>query len=424
MVLPFVAMTFLSWGLYGPVLHEGQYEMGAGGRPSSLRPFICVGVAYFLIAVVVPLAALWAKGESGKWTIRGAFWSFAAGAAGAVGALGIILAFKFRGSPVFVMPLVFGLAPVVNTFVTMWMTKTFKQASTLFFAGVILVAVGAAGVMFFKPKIEPAAPTVSETDDQQAAEAPSETQAEPPILTGLFMVPLSIALTAICWGSYGPVLHKGQMKMDGSRLRPFLCVGLAYFGIAVLAPLPLLEVFQEPGGWNVWGVVWSLAAGAAGAVGALGIILAFNYGGKPIYVMPLVFGGAPVVNTLTTTLLEGSIGQISPLFYLSIAMVIGGAVTVLVFAPRPKKTAAEKKPAKKKPAKEKPAAKKEAPPERAEAERQPLVASETPAAENSEPATGRDGDHAESPGSDSEQVGGESLEETTDSDETIDRPAP
>ena len=107
----------------------------------------------------------------------------------------------------------------------------------------------------------------------------------------------AIALTAICWGVYGPVLHFGQNDLDSS-LRAFVCVGLAYFLIAVLAPLLLIMRFREKGSWTVQGVLWSLLAGSAGAMGALGIILALRFGGNPVYVMPLVFGGAPVVNTL------------------------------------------------------------------------------------------------------------------------------
>lgn len=372
LVLSFVAMTFLCWGMYGPVLHEGQYAMGDGTAPSSLRPFICVGISYFLIAVVVPLAVLFTKGERGSWTFTGTIWSFAAGMAGAVGALGIILAFKFRGSPVYVMPLVFGLAPVVNTFVTMWMTKTFKQANVVFFAGVIVVAIGAAGVLFFKPTAKnvevenrpDGSILVSSTVLEDGAEkttkwvaASEEELASKPELAKahklylkqkpltarqFFMIPLSIALTALCWGSYGPTLHKGQMKMSGSRLRPFLCVGFAYFLVAVLAPLPLLGIFNEPGGWDVVGSVWSLAAGAAGACGALGIVLAFNFGGKPIFVMPLVFGGAPVVNTFITIWHEGTASAITAPFYSALLLVIGGAVTVLIFSPKPGKKPAGK----------------------------------------------------------------------------------
>jgi hypothetical protein len=364
--LPYVALTFLCWGIYGPVLHEGQHDMGVPLRPSSLRPFICVGLAYFLIAVVVPIVLLRTKGEAGRWTMKGACWSFMAGAAGAIGALGIILAFKFRGNPVYVMPLVFGLAPVVNTFVTMWMTRTFRQANTVFFAGVIVVAVGAAGVLFLKPTAknisveedsESGPITVRLTqvvDGERHEESWTATslaelttnqdlqkayslylKKQPLTFVQWSMILVSIACTALSWGCYGPVLHKGQMKMDGSRLRPFLCVGLAYFVIAVLVPVPLLKVFEEPGGWTMSGTIWSLAAGGAGAVGALGIIMAFNFGGKPIFVMPLVFGGAPVVNTLVTIWAEGTIAEVTAPFYASLMLVIGGAVTVLIFAPRP-----------------------------------------------------------------------------------------
>ncbi|MCP4773625.1 MAG: hypothetical protein GY880_05250, partial [Planctomycetaceae bacterium] len=153
----------------------------------------------------------------------------------------------------------------------------------------------------------------------------------------LFIIALCIGITALSWGAYGPVLHKGQAKMGGGRLRPFLCVGLAYFAIAVIVPWILLGtgVFEEAGGWqHVGGVFWSLLAGAAGAVGALGIIYAFNFGGKPIFIMPLVFGFAPVVNTLTETVSKNLLGQVSPLFIGSLAMVIVGAIIVLVFAPR------------------------------------------------------------------------------------------
>jgi hypothetical protein len=151
----------------------------------------------------------------------------------------------------------------------------------------------------------------------------------------LVMVPVAIILSALCWGSYGPILHRGQTKMAGSRLRPFLCVGLAHFAIAVVAPLLLLNVFNEPGTWNtISGVSWSLAGGAAGAVGALGIILAFNFGGKPIYVIPLVFGGAPVVNTFIAILAESNLHAIGVPFFSSLLLVIGGAVAVLIFAPR------------------------------------------------------------------------------------------
>jgi hypothetical protein len=143
-----------------------------------------------------------------------------------------------------------------------------------------------------------------------------------------------IALTAICWGAYGPVLHRGQTAMDGSRLRPLLCVGMAYFVIAVVVPLIWLYTKGEKGDWTFSGAVWSAGGGVAGAIGALGIILAFNFGGKPTYVMPLVFGCAPVINAFLTIYMAGTWKDVNPLFLAGLVIVAMGAVMVLTFAPK------------------------------------------------------------------------------------------
>lgn len=164
LALPWIALTIVCWGMYGPVLHRGQMAMvdDAGGT-SRLRPLICVGLAYFVIGVVVPVVMLQMRGEGGAWTASGIFWSSAAGAAGAIGALGIILAFntlighKVAIGPGLVMPLVFGCAPVVNAFLSMYWAKTLKEAGPVFYAGLLLVAVGAFVVLFFAPKPHPPA---------------------------------------------------------------------------------------------------------------------------------------------------------------------------------------------------------------------------------------------------------------------------
>ena len=345
-VLPCVALTFLCWGNYGPLMHEGQHGMG----DSRMRPFICVGLAYFIVAVIVPILVLKTKGESGNWTVGGFVWSIIAGSAGALGALGIILAFSFNGNPVYVMPLVFGCAPVVNTLVTMSMTKSFKEASPVFLAGILIVAIGAAGVLYLKPSGKKKAADATEEKhvdhDKEAKEKGAKETTGGESAPNYPMILASIALTALTWGSYGPLLHKGQMKMAGSRLRPLLCVGLAYFAIAVIVPSLYLNVIGEKGVWDWTGGLWSLGAGAAGAIGALGIIMAFNFGGKPIFVMPLVFGCAPVINTFTTIISKGTMSQISPSFMGALGMVILGAVMVLVFAPKPKPKGAKPEPPK------------------------------------------------------------------------------
>jgi hypothetical protein len=377
MFLPFVALTFVSWGLYGPTLHLGQDYFGGDGQRAAFRPFICVGLAYFLVAVVVPALVLRVKGEAGQWTVKGVAWSFSAGAIGAVGALGIILALKFGGDPIYVMPLVFGCAPVVNTLVTMLMSGNFKQASWPFFVGIIIVAVGAAGVLVHKPskpKAEPTTASIATSEENGVADRQSAVDAgltegamattgavsETPVIratpvadqvegeeftdadrgqfASMILRVVFILMTALCWGAYGPVLHKGQQVMGGSRMRPFLCVGLAYFVVAVVFPLAIQNAFRpEPGSWfSVLGWFWSVLGGALGALGALGIIYAFNFGGKPLFVMPLVFGIAPVVNTFSEIIGKGLWGQVGSLFYLSLFLVIAGAVTVLTTAPKPK----------------------------------------------------------------------------------------
>ncbi|HEY2895130.1 MAG TPA: hypothetical protein VGJ16_12980, partial [Pirellulales bacterium] len=82
------------------------------------------------------------------------------------------------------------------------------------------------------------------------------------------------------------------------------------------------------------GTIWSFLGGVAGAAGALGIIMAFNFGGRPIFVMPLVFGGAPVINTFVSVLQAGNYDQLHLMFFAGLLVVIAGAVTVLVFAPK------------------------------------------------------------------------------------------
>jgi hypothetical protein len=327
-VFMFIALTALCWGVYGPVLHEGQHGMGGevGDKHvnSLWRPFTCVGLAYFGIAVLVPAILLTTRGEQGHWSATGTVWSLAAGAAGAIGALGIILAFKNHGNPLYVMPLVFGGAPVVNTFYTMFMSKTYKQVNPIFVAGLILVITGALTVLIFKPGRAAAGQALEGFD--------------------FIWVACSVATTALSWGVYGPVLHKGQSAMGGSKLRPLMCVGLAYFVIAVVVPLAAIfgAGAEEHGTFtNLSGTLWSLAGGAAGAIGALGIIMAFNFGGKPIYVMPLVFGGAPVINTLTTLISKPPSEAPGAIFYAGLIIVAVGAVTVLIFAPKPGKPAAK-----------------------------------------------------------------------------------
>ena len=351
--LPFVFLTVACWGNYGPLMHHGNLAMG-----DALRPFVGVGFAYFFIAVVVPTLLLM-RGEKGSWSKDGIILSLIAGAVGALGALGVIVAFSAGAKPVYVMPLVFGGAPVINTLVTMALGKNFEPVRPIFLAGIAMAAIGGAGVLFFRPGAPvatapvAAAPVAASADAVSDAATASVSESEPvaevastradspaPAVAAKADLNFPLIIAAIIgavlsWGSYGPVLHKGQMKMGGSRLRPFLCVGVAYFVIAVAMPLILITVLKTGGTWNQTGLLWSLAGGAAGAMGALGIIYAFNFGGKPIFVMPLIFGLAPILNTITTLTENNSWGRIDMTFLAALFVTIAGAVTVLVTAPKP-----------------------------------------------------------------------------------------
>jgi hypothetical protein len=339
-----IALTVLCWGMYGPVLQTGQAGMSTiPPQVARLRPFVCVGLAYFLIGVIV--AGLWLhfRGEKGEWTLTGIIWSLAGGALGAIGALGIILAFTFGGRAIYVMPLVFGGAPVVNAFLTIYLAKRVKEIGPLFLAGLIIVILGAVTVLVAAPHRSPAVAHATDTVEAQSPAAPVKAiTPTAPTTEGSFVrwfaQLLAIALAVVSWGAYGPVLHKGQAAMHHSRLRPLICVGLAYFVIAVIIPNMILAEAQEPSHYANMGTIWSLAAGAFGALGALGIILAFNFGGKPVFIMPLVFGGAPVMNTLFSVTRQGTWSEINAFFWAGLILVIAGSAMVLVLAPRGEKS--------------------------------------------------------------------------------------
>jgi len=130
---------------------------------------------------------------------------------------------------------------------------------------------------------------------------------------------------------YGPALHRGRVRL-GIPLRALLCVGLAYFLIGVLVPVAALSS-QGLKGFNAGGSVWAGVGGALGALGAVCIIWAFKSGGLPAYVMPLVFGGAPLVNVLVSMWIHPPKTAPNPLLYVGFLMAAGGAGLVLYYKP-------------------------------------------------------------------------------------------
>jgi len=155
-------------------------------------------------------------------------------------------------------------------------------------------------------------------------------------------------MTVAFWGLYGVFLHKGAMGMADpqfGRYKAFLVVGIAYFLVAVLAPLILLKMsgsdLKLPGP----GFKWSLIAGVVGALGALGVLLAFGKGGPPSAVMSIIFAGAPVVNAVVALSMHppaGGLGALRWQFFAGIVLAaVGGCLVTMYKDPKPVKAAEE-----------------------------------------------------------------------------------
>jgi hypothetical protein len=156
------------------------------------------------------------------------------------------------------------------------------------------------------------------------------------------MMWLSFALmTVVAWGLYGVCLHSGQLSMQDAvngRYKAFLFVGIAYFLIAVLAPLVLLFARGADWSFTASGMGWSLLAGVVGAIGAFCVLLAFGAQGRPAVVMSIIFAGAPIVNAVVAMSLHPPAGGFKSIplpFFLGILMAACGGLLVTLYKPGP-----------------------------------------------------------------------------------------
>jgi hypothetical protein len=175
--LAFAFLTVVSWGVYGAFLHTGQVAMGdpVNGR---YKAFLFVGIAYFLTAVLAPLALLMMKGAAfNGYTPRGMWWSLIAGIVGAVGAFGVLLAFGAKGTPAVVMSIVFAGAPVVNSLYSLLLHPPaggWGAIKPQFYLGILLAALGGCLVTFYKPN--PPAPGARPSAVETIPASPSSGQ--------------------------------------------------------------------------------------------------------------------------------------------------------------------------------------------------------------------------------------------------------
>ena len=378
--LLFVALAGLSWGTYVPVVFYGGKELTTDPTKVSgrLMSILCVGVAYFFLAVLIPLGLFLSKKHA--WPAlkaTGLLFSGLAGVMGAVGAIAVIFASKAAvdaakaaGLPdgsyrAYIAPLIFGLAPVINTLVSLvwhpkpgspWHFKLEHLPGWKLILGIVLVGLGAFLVLYAKERAESA----SKGAPRPAAVAKAEQPADHSETHEVHYEWLGYVLIAgLAWGTYVPIVFYGGQELTGKpgelggRLMSILCVGMAYFLLAVLVPSGLMSsgVFTWPQNITTSGLVFSGLAGVAGAVGAICVIFASKSAvdsakaaGLPpasfrVYIAPLIFGVAPVINTLVSLFWHPQKGgdfmhfglesTPDPTLWLGIASVGAGALMVL-----------------------------------------------------------------------------------------------
>jgi drug/metabolite transporter (DMT)-like permease len=285
--LVFVVLAGLCWGTYIPMVAQGGREL-----KSAYAAILCVGVAYFLIAILLPVGILWARRRMPQWTASGITFATLAGVAGAVGALCVVFAtIEFKGPRIYVGPVIFALAPVINTLVSLFWhpdegALTFglprESPHWSLYIGIVFAGLGAFLVLFAKEWTE-------------AHNAQGQAEADPRYL-------IFVLLAGLCWGTYVPLIAQGGKELKSSYAS-FLCVGVAYFLIAILFPLGMFWRLGSFPDFKPVGTILATLAGVAGAVGALCVIFAtFEFKGPKIYVAPVIFSLAPVINTLVSLL--------------------------------------------------------------------------------------------------------------------------
>jgi hypothetical protein len=206
----YVILAGLSWGTYVPIIFFGGGELG--GKPGArLAAIVCVGVAYLVLAIVIPGIIFMVnqqQREEVNLTANGLIFASLAGVMGAVGAICVVFASKEAmgaGSEEFkaeraalvekqaaapagekdavaaqiaaldadkeshltkyrilIAPLIFSIAPIVNTLLSsLWDPKPGKWANfewnsppLLFWVGILLVAAGTGLVLYSKEQAE------------------------------------------------------------------------------------------------------------------------------------------------------------------------------------------------------------------------------------------------------------------------------
>lgn len=149
----FALGTALCWGMYGPALGNAR----STAKPpewSPFKPYVFIGVAYLVIAIIGGLIAMKLRGDSFSYSGTHAAarnWGFIAGSLGAAGAFFLTNAVLIsKGNTALVMPIVFGGAVTINGLIAwnkfrsnpdMVISPALWTGMALVAAGVVLVAI-------------------------------------------------------------------------------------------------------------------------------------------------------------------------------------------------------------------------------------------------------------------------------------------
>ena len=144
---------------------------------------------------------------------------------------------------------------------------------------------------------------------------------------------------ALCWGMYGPTLSNARSPLrEWGPFKPYIFIGVAYVVIAIVGGSIMMKLafndnFDYSGKYFP-AMKWGFLAGCLGALGALALTFALTKaGGKPAYVMPIVFGGAVTVNGLIAYFNLGKTESVNPLMWVGMLLVVVGICLTATFTP-------------------------------------------------------------------------------------------
>ena len=301
-------LTMVCWGVYGPIL--GKAGVAFGG--STGLSMSMIGAGYVILGILGGLLLLKTGivPDKGRWTKVGWTKGFIAGLLGVGGNLALVIALKLYHRPEVVMPLLFGGVQLGNTLFTCLDLKAWPRRGFAF--GVVLLIVGVVTALTYRP-------SASHGDE---------------VMNWWFLA--FVAAVWVCWGAYGVQVHSAIGAFGKSGIRSMVALSAAYGVVALLGGLAVFAAGVEPSAqFTQTGFQGGMLAGLITTAGAWGVVFGNRYvAGGPSVVMPLVFAGAPVVNSFFAMWQSGTaFSAIDPRFWLGLLVVAVGGYLVLTNKP-------------------------------------------------------------------------------------------